>query len=245
MKRIVSLSLILIMMISLVSSVYAESSFTLSLKPNKTEVSKDEEFSVEVRLSNLKQGEKGIIALAGTLEYDQSSLEYVKMEGQGEWDKPTYSDESKIFSTTRNGYAESNEAIFKIVFKVKEQSKQNLEIKLKEITASNGTADIEINDVKTNVTVKSTTTIPDIVIPDNNTTSGPTIDTGDGNDTIKDGPTSGNNNNNANNNNNTPVVNKPLPNTGSSDNLVIVAIAIMSITAVTSFIKMRKIDKEM
>lgn len=239
MKKTVSLSLILIIIMSLVTSVYAESSFTLSLQPNKTEVNKNEEFSVELKLSNLAQGENGIIAIGATLDYDDDSLEYVNMEGKGEWSKPSYNKENKEFTTERNGYAEGNETILTVTFKVKEQSKQNLEIKLKNITASNGTRDIEKSNIETNVTVKSMSTIPDIITPPANNTTMPVIDTGDEkqNQPIKDAPVS--------NNNTQAVVNQPIPNTGSSDNLIIVAVVVMAVASIATFVRMKKFEKEM
>ena len=61
MKKIVSLTLILVVMMTLVSNVYAASSYKLSLEPSKTEVSKGEQFTVDVKISEI-QDEKGIIA---------------------------------------------------------------------------------------------------------------------------------------------------------------------------------------
>lgn len=237
MKKVVSLSLILIIMISLVTSVYAESDFTLSLKPNKTEVSKDEEFSVELRLSNLQQDEKGIITLGATLDYDENSLEYVNMEGQGEWSKPSYNKANKTFITDRNGYAENNETIFKITFKVKDQSKSNLEIKLKDIVASNGSGDIEKADIKTSIAIKNNMPIIPEVPSDNDTIQPPNLDLDDGNDVIKDAPIQ--------DNNKTTGTTQPIPNTGSSDNLIIIAVVVMAIASITTFIRMKKFEKEM
>ena len=72
MKKIISLTLILVVMMTLVSNVYAESSYKLSLEPSKNEVGKGEQFTVDVKISDI-QDESGIIALGAKLEYDQTS----------------------------------------------------------------------------------------------------------------------------------------------------------------------------
>lgn len=62
MKKIIVLSLILLITISMVINVYANSTFEMSLQPSKKEVNKGEEFTVDVNLSNI-QMDKGIIAI--------------------------------------------------------------------------------------------------------------------------------------------------------------------------------------
>lgn len=62
MKKIIVLSLILLTTISMIVNVYASSSFKVSLKASKNEVNKNEEFVVEVNISDI-QMDKGIIAI--------------------------------------------------------------------------------------------------------------------------------------------------------------------------------------
>ncbi len=62
MKKIIILSLILLITISIVINVYATSTFEMSLQSSKNEVSKGEEFTVDVKLSNI-QIDKGLIAI--------------------------------------------------------------------------------------------------------------------------------------------------------------------------------------
>lgn len=228
MKKILSLSLALIIVMSLMTNVYAASTCKVKLT-TKTEVNKGDEFSVNVMLSNVED-ENGIMAISGKLEYDTSSLELKKMERQGEWAKPTYNELNGEFVTERSDYTKSNETIFTITFKVKEDSKQNLEIAIRNITASNGVKDIETSDAVTRVTVMSI--VPDEKPDDNTnkpngTTQDPELVMGEDN----------------NKNNNKVSSDKDLPDTGISNTMVPVSIAVISIIAVASFIKMRKIDE--
>lgn len=62
MKKIVILSFILLTTISMVINVYATSTFEMSLQSSKSEVTKGEEFTVDVKISNI-QMDKGIIAI--------------------------------------------------------------------------------------------------------------------------------------------------------------------------------------
>lgn len=230
MKKLMSLTLILVIMMTLITNVYAASSYKLSLKSSKRELNKGDEFSVDVKLSNI-QDEKGIIALGATLEYDEDSLELVKMEGKGEWSKPTYNETNGKFVTDRNEYTTSDETICTITFKVKEESKQNLEIILSKISASNGEADMTIDDISTIVSIKNNDIITD---PDNK----------------KDEPFISENTNNENatsnnvTNNNQSASEKDMPNTGSSD-IIVVFIVIATLATAVTFIKMQKVNKEM
>lgn len=166
MKKLLSLSLILII-ISIVSSVYAvESSCEINLQSDKDQVSKGNEFIVDVKLSNI-QDAKGIFGLSAVLEYDKDSLEYKGMESQDGWEKPSYFEESGIIAILREDeYATTDQIICKITFKVKDTSKKDIKVSLMDIVASNGTKDITIGEKNVAITVMdgsvSTPTNPDI-----------------------------------------------------------------------------------
>lgn len=226
MKKVVSLTLILVIMMTLVTSVYAASSYKVALKSNKKELKKGDEFTVSVNLSNI-QDEKGIVALGGTLEFDEKSLELVKMEGKGTWANPTYNEENGKLVTERNGYATSNETVFTMVFKVKQESKENLEIVLSNVSASNGDQDIKVDDINTTVSVKED------ILPDNDKKDEPFISEN----------TTGENSVN-NTTDNKVVSGKDMPDTGSS-NVVVILVAIATIATAVSFVRMQKANKEM
>ena len=95
MKKFVTLSLTLVLIFMVITNVYAVSSFKVSMEASKNELTKNEEFTVEVKISDI-QDEKGIIAMGGEIEYDKDSLTLVKVEqGSENWAKPSYSENSK------------------------------------------------------------------------------------------------------------------------------------------------------
>lgn len=273
MKKIIVLSLILLITICSVIDVYATSSFQMSLIASKNEVNKGDEFVVDVKISNI-QMDKGIIALGGRIEYDRDSLELQKMEGQNGWARPSYNDNNGKFATDRDDYGTVDEVMFKITFKVKQQSKENLTITLNEVAGSNGKDEVKLNNIITNITVKNGISNPDGPKPDNpnlntntntdnnnttnNTNSNSTVND-DKNNTTKNNTTNISNNsvNNSNkNNNNTNVKNNNIVNTNSSDaksgifpktgtgKIAFGLIGLLIISAIIFYIRIRIIDSK-
>ena len=78
MKKVVKLSLILLITVFMMGSVYAALSCEISAKASKTEVNKNEEFSVDFNIANI-QSQRGVISLGATFEYYNYILELVKM----------------------------------------------------------------------------------------------------------------------------------------------------------------------
>ncbi len=235
-RKIITLSLILVI-VTLVSNVYAVSKCKVDLKTDKSEYNKNDEFTVNVNLSDI-QDEKGIIAVGGTLEYDKNSLELVKMEAQGKWTKPSYNEANGKFATDRdNSYATKDETLFKITFKVKEESKKDITITLKDISASNGKEDIKTDNVSKVITIKNAT-VPDTKPGDNN----------DGNNAGNNvGNNIGNNvgNNSGNNtSNNNSIYNNKIPQAGENNTMIIFCIIILIAIATTYFIKIKIINKK-
>lgn len=239
MKKIVSLTLILVVMMTLVSNVYAASSYKVSLEPSKTEVSKGEQFTVDVKISEI-QDEKGIIALGATLEYDETSLELVEMQGVGKWSNPTYNELNGEFATDRNGTTIGNETVFRLTFKVTNNSKSNFEISLKNIVASNGDVDIKAEDIKTEMRVSGNSSSNDgNIIPIENNTNDPFISLDE--PTEKDGQV----NNKVGDKNSIENTNQVMPDTGSSSSVLAVLIATAGLLSIVSFVRMRKNEERM
>jgi len=70
MRKIIKISLILLMAICITGSVYAASSCNISMKTTKTEYSKGDTVTIDVNISDIKSN-RGIISFGGTLEYDK------------------------------------------------------------------------------------------------------------------------------------------------------------------------------
>lgn len=233
MRRIVKLSLILLMTVFIMGNVYAALSCQMEVKASKTEVSKNEEFTVDINISNI-QSDKGVISLGGTLEYDKDSLELVGMEGKNGWETPidgvSFNKDNGKIAITRNGLGKNNETVFTIKFKVKEGSKKNLTVTLKDITVADGTSPAKISVADTKITVKDGSQNP-VSEPDNKNTN----------------TQNKTNNTNivANNLNKTATTNNPLPKTGGALATGFILIVFLGVLVAGGFFrKIKFIDKE-
>ena len=154
------------------------------------------------------------------------------MQGVGKWSNPTYNELNGEFATDRNGTTIGNETVFRLTFKVSDNSKSSFEISLKNIAASNGESDIKVEDIKTEISVSGNSS--GNIIPDENNTNDPFISVDE--PTQKDGPE----NNKVANNNSIENTNQVIPDTGSSSSILAVLIAVAGILSIISFVRMRK-----
>lgn len=193
------------------------------------------------------------------------------MEGQNKWARPSYNENNGKFATDRDDYGTSDEVIFKITFKVKDQSKENLTITINEVAGSNGKDEVKLNDIKTGITVKNGTLTPDEPKPDepkpntntntdNNNTTNNTVNNNKNNTTNNDNSnknTVNKSNNIIANTNNVNAKNNTNTNTNSSDNvkggifpktgsnpIIFGTIGILIIIAGSFYIRIRILDSK-
>lgn len=248
MKKIVKLALVLCMTIFIMGNVYAALSCNVSVEASKTEVSKNEEFTVEFNISNI-QSQRGIISIGATLEYDKDSLELVTMEGKNGWETPaegsSYNASKGKLAITRDGLGKDDETIFTATFKAKETSKKNLIITLKNITVADGTSPAKIDLAYKNITVKNGTSnpVPNPGTDDNTNTS---------NNTNKDTNLVENKGNNQNKNTITNTLNKNatnkgnLPKAGETTAIIFIVLIVLAVLiAGIFFVKIKIIDKRL
>lgn len=259
MKKIVKLSLVLLMAICIMGNVYAALSCNVSVQTAKSEYSKNEQFTVDVNIANI-QSDRGIISLGATLEYDKNSLTLVKMEGKNGWETPSsgasYNEANGKIAITRNGLGKNNETVFTITFKVKEQSKQNLAITLKDITVADGTQPAKIATTYKNITIKEGTVNPNpqpgtddpnknqTTTPGTNTTT-PGTNSSSNVSTNKTNTTANTSKNTIKNSNKNAVKSGSLPKAGSLGIVVIIPVVIIGIVAVIFFIKMKRLNRDL
>ena len=240
MEKVIKLSLILMLIMTcFVSTVYAETtqpSCTVSLETEKTNYSKNEEFNVDIKLSNIKS-DRGFIAFEAVLDYDKDSLTLVDMEGQNRWVTPvkdlSYNETTGKFVMDKSGLATSDEVILRLKFKVNENSKENLTISLKDAGASDATVSAKVTVVPKSITIGEKQDTPDPTPtptptpeptpnPDNSQTQTPTI-------------------NNGGNSNNKPAV--KIPQAGENNTVLMIlatGAAVAVIMGAVFFVKMRK-----
>lgn len=226
MKKIIKLSLIMLLIIvCCAGAVYAASSCKISLETAKSEFSKNEEFSVDVKLSNI-QSERGFIALEAVLEYDKTSLTLVKMQGQNEWSNPikdlSYNEATGKLVIDKNGLAKSDEVILKLTFKVNESSKDTTAITLKDIKASDATTPTQVATVTKNIKIVTQVipTDPTNPTPDTKPSTKPNTNTIIDNTISKD----------------------KMPKTGTNAEIVVGSIAVLVVAGVIFGIKSRKMN---
>lgn len=258
MKKLVSLILMLLTVVCVMGSVYAAPNCNVSITTGKTEYRKNDEIVAEVNISNI-QSEKGIIAFGATLEYDKDSLTISKIEGQNGWSNPSINDANGKFVMDRSSRVKNNETLLKITFKVKETSKKNLAITIKDVSIGDGTVPAKINGAVRNITIKensattpgedgknpSTPTNPTTPEGDNKTPTTPTTP-GTNNKTPTNSGTNSKNQTTSTNkgtSNKNIATSKILPKAGTSSIISVIAIAVLVIVSIISYMKIKKINK--
>lgn len=249
--RIITITLIFLLVFSIIGKVYANSSFTITMQASKNKLNKNEEFTVEVKISNI-QDEKGIIAIGGEIDYDKNSLTLLKLESSSEaWAKPTYYNESNKFVIDRESLSKAEENIFKMIFKVNEESSQNPKISLKNVAASNGDEDIKTSDTNIAVTINNGSSINPTQSPTNSPTTTPT-QSPTATPTQKPTDNSSNNKinvsnkitNNINDNKKDEKSSNQLPYTGKDTIAIGIIFSVVAMLAVVSYIKIKQINKK-
>lgn len=162
MKKILTLTLTLLLIFGIFSNAFAISSYSIKLDTPKSEISKNEEFTVSAQISDIADN-LGIIIVAGKINYDQNSLTLVRIEkGDNTWDTPEYHKESGLFIIDREDRGKSTETLFKMIFRVNESSTKNPTISISNIEASNGENDLKTNNVSVSITVSDKSTTPSV-----------------------------------------------------------------------------------
>ena len=139
MKRKIGVLIFIIVMIIGIANYSQASSFNLDISADKTEIEAGEEIEINVKLTNIDMGEKGINIVEGTLEYDKDFIESIQLEGINEWKKVYNSEKGKfVFDKMSEGIKEE-ESISSIKIKIKENAKQGeTQIKIKDIKSNDG-----------------------------------------------------------------------------------------------------------
>lgn len=256
MKKIVKLSIIMLLVVICCSGVVqAAPGCDISLEVSNSEFNKNDTFSVDVKMSNIVS-EKGIIALEAILEYDKDSLTLIEIKGQNDWSSAvkdlSYNEETGKLVIDKDGLAKSDEVILKISFQVKENSKKNLMITLKNIKISDTTVPATIKNAYKNITITGgeenpVPTPPAEENPDvkpdptpdqtQNTTPGQTTN-----------PTPDKNTNKTSNNNNTTqkenMAKGIIPHAGIGSKILIVMVVVAIVGAIVFYMKIKKVNKQ-
>ena len=134
----------------------AEFSTSIVKSENKT-IHPGDEFSVDVNIHDLKNIDRGLIAIGGQLDYDTNVLERIDITSQNGWDiQGGFNDQNFKFITDNSNYVSNDSTIFTIKFKAKETIEEttNTVIKVKDIVASNAVNDISSKNAEINIEIE-------------------------------------------------------------------------------------------
>ncbi len=117
--------------------------FDVILETSKEVLNPGDDFEVTVNIANIKNVEKGLIVMAGKMEYDANLFKLVSVTGENKWnfDVNSLNEENLKFVTENGQYITSDSVALKINMKVLESVDATKAIdtvfKLKELEASN------------------------------------------------------------------------------------------------------------
>lgn len=150
MKKFTSLCIALII-VFITSAVYATTTFTAKLESDKSVVKAGEELEIVLKLENFTENEKGINVFLGTLDYDKNLFETVEEDDitvLRYWNSPMFNSQNGKVIVEANEFIDVPHNVLKIKLKAKENIEKNTttEIKIKEISTSDGQTDIYVDD---------------------------------------------------------------------------------------------------
>ena len=260
-KIVITLLTILTVMALMISKSFAAGSYSASLTPNNSKVTKGSEVKVTLKLSGISV-DGGINGVVGTLKFDTDILTLSKSEGLDNW-TVTYNEDNKKLVIDSAEAITTDKDIATFTFKVKENtSATNAAIQLVSISAANSTLDdpVKISDISTNIgigaSISGNTNNNNNNNNNNNTTSNDTQN--ETNNNTNNSPRNQTNNSTSRNSisnsnssvsnnvqkvsNSSTVNNENMPYTGASDYIVPLMLAVLTL-AIVSFVNYKKIEK--
>ena len=255
-KIVITLLTILTVMALMISKSFAAGSYSASLTPNNSKVTKGSEVKVTLKLSGISV-DGGINGVVGTLKFDTDILTLSKSDVKGldGW-TVTYNEENKKIEIDSAEAITTNKEIATFTFKVKDNtSATNAAIQLVSISAANSTLDdpVKISDISTNIGIgtsiggnnnnnnnNNNTTSNETQNETNNSTKNQTNNNASRN-SISNSNSSVSNNVQKVSNSST-VNNENMPYTGASDYIVPLMLAVLTL-AIVSFVNYKKIEK--
>lgn len=262
-KIVITLLTILTVMALMISKSFAAGSYSASLTPNNSKVTKGSEVKVTLKLSGISV-DGGINGVVGTLKFDTDILTLSKSDVKGldGW-TVTYNEENKKLEIDSAEAITTDKEIATFTFKVKDNtSATNAAIQLVSISAANSTLDdpVKISDISTNIGIGASIGGNTNNNNNNNTTSNETQNETN-NDTNNEASNStrnqtnnntsrnsiSNNNSSVSNNeqrasNSSTVNNENMPYTGASNYIVPLMLAVLTL-AIISFVNYKRIEK--
>lgn len=160
-KRILKLTIIMIMFTLVYASIANALSFTATMTASSTTVAESTEFTVVIKVSNLDVGTNGINVLSGYLKYDKDVFETItssSIDGLKSW-SPSYEADSDKITLTKSTFVKTDEDVFQVTFKTKSGvSGKTGKIEFTNVMASNSDSEIQAPNVSTEITIGTVST---------------------------------------------------------------------------------------
>ena len=235
-RRIIKIAILVVLLMLSVTNVVNALGLTATLTPSSTNVEKDTEFIVTLKLTNMDIGtSQGFSSVEGTLSYDTSIFETI---GQSSFNKlnnwnPTYDAESKKLKLTSSIATKTDTSVCQITFKTKSDIKQTAgkattgTIKFENITASSDVADAKVSSVSTTITIGSAENI-NANINANTNSSQISVNS---------------NENQVSYINNVNTTEEDMPNTGAEDTAFVLLAAVVAI-GIVFYVKYEKLNND-
>lgn len=230
-KGILFVIITFVILISVQLPVLAVENFDTQLVTSSAEIKKGEELEVTLSFKNFEDINRGINAYKATLEYDSNLFEKVDtsdFKSLNSWEEFLYNPENKEFIAIKKAGIKSDEEVLTLVLKAKENiSPEETIVKVKNIVASEGKKDINVNASQVSIQVIKE------------------LDSQKPNEPIDNEEPDSDKNNSSNITDDNKVYGK-LPYTGVNTihSIILIIIEILVIIAVISYTKMKKIDKK-
>lgn len=124
-----------------VNYAFASTTINSNIKIDKAIINTNDTINLTLELSNIQGNGKGINAFIGTLNFDSTKFELVKIEGLNEWNNPSYNlDSSKNgttkIATTKNVFLKEDGDVIKIVLKAKKDINDYSEISITDMSVA-------------------------------------------------------------------------------------------------------------
>lgn len=255
-KIVITLLTILTVMALMISKSFAAGSYSASLTPNNSKVSKGSELKVTLKLSGISV-DGGINGVVGTLKFDTDILTLSKSDVKGldGW-TVTYNEDNKKLEIDSAEAITTDKEIATFTFKVKDNTTAtNAAIQLVSISAANSTLDnaISISDISTNITIgtsiggNNNSSNSNSISNDTNNSTSNNTNNATGNQTNNNTERNSVSNNSVANtvskeSNTTTVNNENMPYTGASSYIIPLMLAVLTL-GIISFVNYKKIEK--
>lgn len=235
-RRIIKIAILVVLLMLSITNIVNALGLTATLTPSSTNVEKDTEFIVTLKLTNMDIGtSQGFSSVEGTLSYDTSIFETI---GQSSFNKlnnwnPTYDAESKKLKLTSSIATKTDTSVCQITFKTKSDIKQTAgkattgTIKFENITASSDVADAKVSSVSTTITIGSAENI-NANINANTNSSQISVNS---------------NENQVSYINNVNTTEEDMPNTGAEDTAFVLLAAVVAI-GIVFYVKYEKLNND-